>query len=602
MVACGVVSAVAQVSPADSDKPSQITLRESTRRILNANDLTKTAKQDPVAAIVALDRLRDASSESAEDISLAIAEVALRGADSGSSVAKAGLFLGAASETYAAALEQAAVRGGIEMSEGGSLTALGIQLKAVEGLVGALQEIPLDSSIQTISNLPGPLGVFDLNWEVEAEDWTPSTHRYIAASTLERRKKDIEGKRSGLGAPVVAIRKGDLPDAPDFEGSIFPVYKYYYPLTAVLSFSAEVANAPRQASLRLVDPRRVKTIELDDMKYPLAIDFGSQIVALTQETDTHFGISGARNPGRYMALMGLYALSPPRTDKIPLVLVHGLKSSQNTWNEVYDELVVQPDLRDRYQAWAFSYPTGLPFSYSASFLRQALTETIQDLDPEGTNPLLNRTVLVGHSMGGLLVRMQVTDSGMVLWDSIFSKSPDEVDLDPEDLEIVRSTLVFEPLPFVSRSVFFSVPHRGSKQASNMLGKFGATLVSLPEELKELSARVTQSEQELLVGRSAERGKMPDSVQALQPDYPLILALDQIPIDSAVTYHTVVGDKGQGDTPDSSDGFVPYWSSHLDGAASERIVPSGHSTHQHPEGIEELERILYLHLDSVDSSE
>ena len=54
--------------------------------------------------------------------------------------------------------------------------------------------------------------------------------------------------------------------------------------------------------------------------------------------------------------------------------------------------------------------------------------------------------------------------------------------------------------------------------------------------------------------------------------------------------------------DGSDGIVPYWSSHLDGAASERIVPSGHSTHQHPEGIEELERILYLHLDSVDSSE
>ncbi len=42
-------------------------------------------------------------------------------------------------------------------------------------------------------------------------------------------------------------------------------------------------------------------------------------------------------------------------------------------------------------------------------------------------------------------------------------------------------------------------------------------------------------------------------------------------------------------------MVPYWSSHLEGAASERIVPSGHGSHKHPEGVEELVRILHEHL-------
>ena len=136
----------------------------------------------------------------------------------------------------------------------------------------------------------------------------------------------------------------------------------------------------------------------------------------------------------------------------------------------------------------------------------------------------------------------------------------------------------------------------------MLGKLGATLVLLPKSLKELSDKVRSQDEEALAGEAAARGKLPDSVQSLQPDYPLIVALDTLPIDSSVTYHSVVGDKGQGDTPDSSDGFVPYWSSHLDGAASERIVPSNHSTQQHPEGIEELQRILHEHLDAVDQTE
>jgi hypothetical protein len=37
--------------------------------------------------------------------------------------------------------------------------------------------------------------------------------------------------------------------------------------------------------------------------------------------------------------------------------------------------------------------------------------------------------------------------------------------------------------------------------------------------------------------------------------------------------------------------VPYWSSHLNGAESEDIVPSGHGAHQNPQAIAEVLRIL-----------
>jgi hypothetical protein len=37
--------------------------------------------------------------------------------------------------------------------------------------------------------------------------------------------------------------------------------------------------------------------------------------------------------------------------------------------------------------------------------------------------------------------------------------------------------------------------------------------------------------------------------------------------------------------------VPYRSAHYPGADSEKIVPSGHDVHEHPEGVREVARIL-----------
>ena len=61
------------------------------------------------------------------------------------------------------------------------------------------------------------------------------------------------------------------------------------------------------------------------------------------------------------------------------------------------------------------------------------------------------------------------------------------------------------------------------------------------------------------------------------------------------FHSIIGDRGKGDTPDSSDGVVPYWSSHLDGAESEVFVPAGHGATNHRATVAEVTRILYHHL-------
>ena len=65
---------------------------------------------------------------------------------------------------------------------------------------------------------------------------------------------------------------------------------------------------------------------------------------------------------------------------------------------------------------------------------------------------------------------------------------------------------------------------------------------------------------------------PTSLLSLAPN-PVLNRIASLPI--RVPFHSIMGDRGLGDSPESSDGVVPYSSSHLEGAESELIVPTGH---------------------------
>ena len=91
----------------------------------------------------------------------------------------------------------------------------------------------------------------------------------------------------------------------------------------------------------------------------------------------------------------------------------------------------------------------------------------------------------------------------------------------------------------------------------------------------------------------ERLRLHDEHRGPLADNPLFAALEKTPIEGTAPFH--LGDRGRGDTPNSSDGVVPYHSSHLVSAQSELIVPGPHGSHDLPQTIKELERILELHI-------
>ena len=155
-------------------------------------------------------------------------------------------------------------------------------------------------------------------------------------------------------------------------------------------------------------------------------------------------------------------------------------------------------------------------------------------------------------------------------------------------------LRFEALPFVRRVVFICVPHRGSEMAHSWIGRFGASLIQLPASL------VMRGEG--LIGMLIRDGKlMPDDsrrltgIDNLDPGNKTLQVLETIPFVEGVPFHSIIGNVREAEIPGGSDGVVPYSSSHLDGAASELVVRSGHSAQQNPLAIQELRRILLLHL-------
>jgi hypothetical protein len=134
-----------------------------------------------------------------------------------------------------------------------------------------------------------------------------------------------------------------------------------------------------------------------------------------------------------------------------------------------------------------------------------------------------------------------------------------------------------------------VPHRGSYLAANWIGALGVSLIRFP------STFLGETASEIMASLESNTGlkRLPTGINDLSPRSRFPIGLNKLPIEAP--YHSIIGDRGRGDTPNSSDGVVAYWSSHLEGAQSELIVPGSHSVYALPQTVAELKRILRLHL-------
>lgn len=414
---------------------------------------------------------------------------------------------------------------------------------------------------------------------ISPPDSDPLSSQLVPTDTLEFHGEyaGYESKVAGLGAPIVEGNSYDKLGHIGFRKKL-PIRN----LTAIVRFDGDLAK------LELLDPYQVERVSLGGRSRRLAADYGAAVMlAMTKARVDKLGLVRLLRPTRYNDTANLNFLQPYDAKRIPVLFVHGLDSTPATFAPMYFKLLQDPEIRKNYQFWVFSYPSGYPYPYSALLLRRQLDQVQREF------PKHRGMVIVGHSMGSMISRLMVTDAGDKLWIKAFGKKPSETHISGHSRGIVMEALVFSDRKEIDRAVFYSGPHRGSMLANNWIGSIASRLIKMPGLVADVRNSVISVASADTAGLMMQRA--PNSIGTLSPNNPFVLAVNTLPIVPRAPYHTIVGDRGKGDTPASSDGVVAYWSSHLDGAVSEKIVPSSHGSHENPEGIEEARRILHLHL-------
>jgi len=414
-------------------------------------------------------------------------------------------------------------------------------------------------------------------------------------------------RRDGFGGELVAVFPTDegaqdnAPDSTHREPEAFFQEAPFPAITALLRFEgdtlAEVLRT-RAIHVQLYDPYRFAQVQLAGEQVPLAGNFTSGYGLWLARSG--FSVHAVRS------LLGLdnglqhpriYLMQPYDPDRRVVLMLHGLASSPEAWINVANEVLGDEALRRNYQIWQVYYPTSAPLALNNRAIRDALQATLAHFDPQRQAAASQHITVVGHSMGGVLARLLVSSTGSQVWDPLL----DDYQLEPEQQAALQRRMAplldFEPVPEISDAIFIAAPHRGTSFANHRLARWAANLITLPLSMLEQVGDVTRALAQLKP-RPGKQGllRIPNSIDNLSDKDPFVRLSSNLPLAPQLRYHSIIGDTVPArPLADSTDGYVPYASAHLPGAASELVVEAGHSVQEHPQAIIEIRRILHEQL-------
>ena len=445
---------------------------------------------------------------------------------------------------------------------------------------------------------PGPYRLTNGSENLEIEFSKDSTYkkeyfdRFIAADAVEG-KGLVHKHREGYGAAIVAIRD-QLPGRAE-EMRFYPKRGLHQCVTATMD-SVTRSGGITHVSFSMRNPLVEEKVAVGNRHLPLATDYSAPLAVLLRgRNEVLAGLEGFFEADERIETSGLFLMEAYDPNRIPVILIHGLLSGSSIWRDILPEMTSDPEVSKRFQFMVFNYPSSYPVIESAALLRDQLAAARAKYDPDGNDPISRNMVVVGHSMGGMLAHSLVTDFGENLWKQ-FSDAPLESLRLPETIRNeIRRLVYFDTDPAVQRAVYLSTPHRGSKMAEKSIAGMASRVVKLPHDVLRVTGDLFDSGLSKGLNLKSSVDKKETSIQSLQPGAPMVVAMDASPHLKRVIHHSIIGDRGRGDAPESSDGVVEYWSSHMKDAASELIVPTGHGSYKHPRAIAELRRVLREHV-------
>jgi len=426
--------------------------------------------------------------------------------------------------------------------------------------------------------------------------WAPEdVDQIILASAFEVTGLPTLNYQYGLGVPLIAVRRSEKnaegPERYYPPEMAFPLTAFVTPPSKLIDPARTVEN--RELTIELIDPLKTRTVGL--AKMPIESDLTTPLAYMWSRSDLNrFRWTGLLRPGNAAGRAGLMLLRPYEPGKIPVVMVHGLASSPLAWVAMVNDLLLDPRIQDQFQFMLYMYPTGIPFPIAAAGLREWLqqAETTFRLPDGRPDPAYSRMVLLGHSMGGVLSHSMAVNSDQKFWELNTYVPFPQIKGPPEVLEELQRYMFFEAQPYVNRVVFLAVPHRGSDLSRAFVGRVSSNLISADDHVSSLLNRLVRENPDAFPKRFR---KVPTSIETLDPESPYLKALLTMKPNPSVTFHSIIGSERPEGKENTTDGVVPYRSSHIDGVKSELIVQSNHGVQSNPYAIMEVHRILLEHI-------
>ncbi|ENX48512.1 MAG TPA: alpha/beta hydrolase [Acinetobacter ursingii] len=435
--------------------------------------------------------------------------------------------------------------------------------------------------------------------------------RFISSYNLSFSGLRTINRRDGFGSEFVAVFPASEeksnnkyildPLNASYQTSINPnIHKARYLSATIVARPVkaesvdDIINSPN-ITVQVMDPYRTENVDIAGKSYPLAANFSAP-----------YGLWLAENnlgAAAYLSLIDreerltmphLYMLEPYNPNKKVIVLVHGLASSPEAWIALTNDIMGDSILREHYQVWQVFYSTNMPILESRFQIYALLKQAFGGLNPN--DPADKDAVLIGHSMGGIISRLLVSNADIS--QSALSMMSPYQQAKLKKHPIVSERLKIQPITNFDRAVFMSSPNRGTDFADLWFTRAARKIIKLPGAfLGAVTDTITNQDidaKDILT--RIDKGLIQNGPSDLSHKSKFMALTEDINPPKGFVFHSIIGNKTNSKDPDvMTDGIVPYKSAHLDGATSEVIIKGGHSIQETPEAVLELRRILRQHL-------
>lgn len=376
-------------------------------------------------------------------------------------------------------------------------------------------------------------------------------------------------------------------------------------ITTIIDFNQankQNINYANDLTLKIYDSYNVSNIRINNTNIKLAANFTASYGWWLSKSkfSSEAYLTFLRKVNSKSSAPKIYMMQPYNPNKKIIILLHGLLSSPEAWINLANDIMGTDNLRNNYQIWQVYYPTNLPIIINNFNIKSSINSLLNKLDPKREDIATKNIAIIGHSMGGIIARLLVSDYDITYLNNFLNNYNIKDNQRHSIVSKLFPYVVLKPLHGVNRVIFLATPHRGANSYSFVVQFIARNIIStIPNSIYNLIQSIFSQKTRQKKGFSnniyVQDLDNINSIDSLNNKDPLMdIFYKNISIGKNIKYNSIIANHNiKNSIEKSNDGYIPWTSSHLDGAQSEIIVNYNHSVQNSPKAIAEIRRILEL---------